>query len=246
MTKKINLSTLPSLPALGAIALIIVGILLAMFASKGFLFISGIGAFGLGALRELNWLSDQDEYQREAARRAGYHAYLAGGMVTLLVISALEWPGSTLSLSIDWIMVIMISMWMTWMFSSLLSFWGAQKTTFRVLMTFGAFWAVFVIASGIGEATEEFDLSTTLMGIAASIGILAPFFLGAWSVKRWPETTGTALLAVSTVFLFFFFRGGGLQIETQILTGTLLVIPLLGCGIALLKESRTPSEEEDE
>ncbi len=67
---------LPPLPGLIAGGLVILGLLLMAFVSEGLLVVAGLGAFGPGILRELGWLKDQDEFQRQAAHRAGYHAYL--------------------------------------------------------------------------------------------------------------------------------------------------------------------------
>ena len=95
---------------------------------------AGLGAFGPGILRELGWLNDQDEFQRQAARRAGYHA---------------------------------------WLFSALLTYWGARRTTTVVLLIFGSFWLVFGVATIISEATR--------------------------AVHRWPRITGRVLVAVAHV-----------------------------------------------
>ncbi len=48
-------------------------------------------------------------------------------------------------------MVILVVLWMTWLFSSTLRYWGARKTASRVLIVFGSFWAVFVIANVLSE-----------------------------------------------------------------------------------------------
>jgi len=45
----------------------------------------GVGAFGPGILRELGWLKDQDEFQRRAAHRAGYHAFAVTGLVAFFI-----------------------------------------------------------------------------------------------------------------------------------------------------------------
>ncbi|HSM16107.1 MAG TPA: hypothetical protein VK845_03790 [Gemmatimonadales bacterium] len=74
MTKTASARALPPLPGLIAGGFVIVGVLLLMFVAKGLLFVAGLGAFGPGILRELGWLRDQDEFQRRAAHRAGYHA----------------------------------------------------------------------------------------------------------------------------------------------------------------------------
>ena len=40
-----------------------------------FLLLAAFGTFGPGILREMGWLRDQDEFQRQAVHRAGYHAF---------------------------------------------------------------------------------------------------------------------------------------------------------------------------
>lgn len=211
-----------------------------MFVSKAFLIVAGLGAFGPGILRELGWLRDQDEFQRQAARRAGYHAYLIGGLATVLIISGLEWRGTDLEDAREWMRLIIVVFWLSWLFSSLLAYWGAQKTTSWVLMTFGSFWAVFVIASLIGESKmpenpEEFFQG--LLGVLTGIAVVAPFFVLAWTARRWPRWTGVALLAVATfLFVLFFPRGNNLKWSTVLLTDTLLLVPLIASGIALLQE----------
>ena len=90
MTEQAAEKSLPSMPGLIAGGLVILGVLLWMFVAEGLLFVSGLGAFGPGILRELGWLKDQDEFKRQAAHRAGYHAYLIGGLATVLVVSGLR------------------------------------------------------------------------------------------------------------------------------------------------------------
>ncbi|MFQ5571893.1 MAG: hypothetical protein ACE5G0_19615 [Rhodothermales bacterium] len=244
MTEQTTTRKLPSLPGLIAGALVVLGVLLWMFVSKGFLFVAGLGAFGLGILRELGWLRDQDEFQRQAAHRAGYHAYLIGGLVTVLVIFALEWRETNLEDSSAWILLILVVLWMTWLFSALLAYWGAQKTTSRVLITFGSFWAVFVIASFIGEDAPSNPVEI-LLGSLMGLLVVSPFFGLAWTAGRWPRATGTALLAVSALFFVLVSVPAGsraLALSSLLLTATLLIIPLIACGIALLRDAPEPDE----
>ena len=166
-----------------------VGILLWMFVSKGFLFVAGIGAFGPGVLRELGWLRDHDEFQRQAARRAGYHAYLVGGLAAVAVLALLEWTSMSAEDATEWILFIIVVLWLTWMFSALLSYWGAKKTVSVLLRTVGSFWAVFVIAELVGEFRVPHsleDVKLTLIGFGAGTMFVAPFFVLAWTVNRWP------------------------------------------------------------
>jgi fructose-specific phosphotransferase system IIC component len=98
------------------------------FVADGFLILAGLGAFGPGILRELGLLRDQDEFQRRTAHRAGYIAYLIGGFAAVLAISVLKWQDADLGSAAEWLELILVILWMTWLFSSMLSYWGARKT----------------------------------------------------------------------------------------------------------------------
>jgi hypothetical protein len=230
--------TPPPLPGLIAGGLVILGVLLWMFVSKGLLIVAGVGAFGPGILRELGWLRDQDEFQRQAAHRAGYHAYLVGGVTAVLVLSVLSWHGEESPVAPEWILLILAVMWTTWLFSALLDYQGAVKTASRVLAVYGSFWAVFVIADIIGESKGASEyLLGTLMGTL----VVTPFFVLAWTAPRWPRRTGATLLAVSALFIVVFIVPAsmrGIDLSGTLVTITLLLVPLLASGIALLREER--------
>jgi len=228
-------NTLPPWPGLIAGSLVVVGVLLWMFVAKGLLFVAGLGAFGPGILRELGWLRDHDEFQRMAARRAGYHAYLIGGLATVVVISVLEWQADNLAITTEWLRLILVISWLSWLFSALLAYWGAPKTARRVLLTFGSFWAVFAGASLIGEVDIANDPVGFLKGFLAACAVVGPFFVFAWTVRRWPRWTGGALLVAGLGLFVLLFPKGNLQGATILLTYTLLLVPLLACGIALLR-----------
>src|SRR3990172_9980110 len=87
---------LPPIPGLIAGGLVILGLLLTSFIAGGFLILAGLGAFGPGILRELGWLNDQDEFQRQAAHRAGYHGYLIGGFAAVVAVAALKFREANL------------------------------------------------------------------------------------------------------------------------------------------------------
>ncbi len=238
--------TIPSATRLAAATLVALGVLLWMSGYQHLLFVAGLGAFGPGILRELGLLNDHDEFERQAAHRAGYHAYLGGGFATVLLLSVLAIEGTSLVPSIEWLRVLLIVMWSTWMFSALIAYWGPQTTASRVLLTFGSFWALFVIASLVGgsDTTEVTgDIWSGVVGTLVGIGLLLPFFLLAWTAGRWPRQTGAVLLLVSVIFSWVFGgRGGGnLAWSTKVLTLILLVGPLLSSGIALVRLERTPA-----
>lgn len=226
--------------------LVAIGVLLWMFVSRGLLLVAGIGAFGPGILREMGVLRDHDEFQREAARRAGYHAYLAGGLAAILVLSAIEWGAGAVDESAEWVRFVLIVLWLTWLASTLLHYWGPSKTARRVLAAFGAFWAVFVIATLIGDATSGMAVGSMLLGAAMGILIIAPFFGLAWTARRWPRATGVSLLVASLVLLGVFgVRRGGLAWSTRVMTNLLLIGPLLVSGLALLFGWGTEPAAED-
>lgn len=237
------------LPPAGIVAgvLVAAGVLLWMFVSRGLLIVAGLGAFGPGILREVGWLRDHDEFQREAARRAGYHAYLAGGLTAIVVLSAVEWGGARVGDSSEWIRFIVVILWLTWMSSALLNYWGARKTTVRVLVAFGLFWAVFVIAALIGDASvpqTRADFVLGLLGVMVGLMVIAPFFGLAWTARRWPRRTGLALIGTALIFMVVFSHRGSIPLASTVLTYTMLVGPLVTCGLALLLDWGGEGSEE--
>jgi len=209
-----------------------------MFVDRSLLVVAGLGAFGPGILRELGWLRDQDEFQRQAAHRAGYHAWLVGGLAAVLVVSGLEWRGSGDFARVEWIRFILAVMWLSWMFSALLGYWGARSTARRVLTVFGAFWLVFVVATLIADSATA-STGDMLLGTAVGIALVSPFFLLAWTAARWPRLSGAILVIVAVSFVVVFGGGarGGLDLSTIMLTQTILVVPLAASGIALLRDA---------
>lgn len=248
MTEAASRNRLPSPAGLIAGVLVAAGILLWMFVSKGLLFVAGLGAFGPGILRELGWLRDQDEFQRQAAHRAGYHAYLVGGLAAVAILALLEWTTTTVEDTTEWIRFIVVVLWLTWMFSALLSYWGARKTVAVLLRVVGSFWALFVIASLVGDfrlPRSSQDVWMGLLGLGAGIMFVAPFFILAWTVWRWPRGTGYGLIAVAMfLFVVLFRTSPNLQWSTVVMTRMMLVGPLLATGIALLREVSAEAGEQ--
>lgn len=239
MTEETAGHRFPPMTALVAAGLVAVGVLLFMFAHEGLLVVAGFGVFGPGVLRELGWLGGQDEFQRQAAHRAGYHAYLVGGFAAVLVVSALRGFGPDTGISTDWVTLILVALWITWLFSTLLTYWGARMTAKRVLLTFGSFWAVFVIASLIGESAKGVTPGEAALGILMAVLIVVPFFVLAWLAGRRPRLAGALLLGVAAVLsgvLFPAWARGSLDWSGILLTATLLLVPLVGSGIALIRE----------
>lgn len=240
MTEHAARRGLPPLPGLVAGALVAAGVLLWMFVAKGWLAVAGLGAFGPGILRELGWLQDHDEFQRQAAHRAGYHAYLLGGLAAAGVLAVLEWSGPGPGEGAEWVRFIVVVLWLTWMFSALLAYWGASRTTSVLLCTVGSFWALFVVVdlvAGFRMPESARDLGMGLLGLGAGLLFAGPFFLFSWTVHRWPRATGLALLGVAALLLAVLGGRGNLPLSTAVITRTLLAGPLLATGIALLRET---------
>lgn len=226
----------PPAATLIAGALVLIGFLLSSL-SWGFLAISAVAMFAPGIFRELGWLQDKDEFQLEAARRAGFHAYLAGGLTAFLLAVRLRVldgtdPAVQASSAVEGILVVM---WFTWLLSSLMSFWGPARTAVRILLIFGCVWLVFNILAGEGN-----------WKISAMQSLLAlPFFLLAWAGRRWPVAAGGVLILVACFFFYFFglqevFSGDSLALNRLPII-VLFIGPLFASGLALLN-SRPLSE----
>jgi hypothetical protein len=222
---------LPAPAGLIAGTLVVVGLVLSQFVAEGLLVISALGAFGPGILRELGWLRDQDEFQRQAAHRAGYHAYLIGGFVAVVVVAVLRSGEGKLDGSSDWALLILLGLWMSWLVSALIGYWGGTKTARTVLLVFGSFWAVFVIADVASEPS--------LVGALMALVFAGPFFVLAATAGRWPRVTGATLLGVPLVFLAILqpWRAGGTSTATTLVALSLLLVPLVASGVALLRAS---------
>ena len=197
--------------------------------SWAFLSLAALGTFGPGILREMGLLNDQDEFQRRAARRAGYHAFLTTGLFTFLLVAYLRSGDRNVEEPEVAVSLILAVLWFAWFLSSLLSYWGPEKTVSRVLIAFGCVWLVFNI---VGNLTDPIAL------IMQSL-LAAPFFILAYVAKRWPRIAGVVLIAVACFFFYFFHlyeifgpnpleRGRGMVI-------VLFFGPLLVSGIILLR-----------
>jgi hypothetical protein len=247
----------PNVTGFVAAGLVALGVFLWMFVDEGLLVVAGLGAFGPGILREFGILKDQDEFQREAARRAGYQAYLAGGLLAIVILVFLEWSGADAGGGGEGVGLVLVVLWLSWLASSVMEYWGAQKTTTWVMLAFGFFWALFGLAHVVGAIREPGpieDLAEFFLGLGAVTLLVVPWFVLAWTVKRWPRPTAVALFGTALVLLVVFirpFQPSGLPMASRVLTTVLLLGPFLACGIALLTESarddgRGASEAEGE
>jgi len=237
MTESTEPRQLPSTVGWIAGALVGLGILLSYFVHGGLLVIAALGAFGPGLLRELGVLADHDEFQRQAAHRAGYHAYLIGGTAALLAAALLSSTEADLGSTTEWVRWLLLVLWLSWMFSALLAYWGAARTAARVLLAFGTFWAVFVIVALVNEPWGTLGWQGVLAVLWGGFVVL-PFFALAWTAGRRPRFTGVMLLVVAAgLFVIAGIPGAGnLPLATVLMTDTLLLVPLVASGVALLRE----------
>lgn len=215
-------------------ALVVAGLLLAGV-STWFFALSGVGACGPGILREIGLLKDQDEFARRAAQRAGYHAFLATGLFGFVLVAIVRSTEGPLKNPGELATLMLAMLWLTWLLSSLLTFWGARKAALRLLLSCGTAWLVFALA----------DAGPRPLGwLMASLPAL-PFFALAALAWRRPRVAGLLLVAVAG-FMYWFFgywdndRMGGLIVNTGV--ALLLCGPLVGCGLALL--TAKPATEE--
>lgn len=229
----------PPLATLIAGVLFTAGLLLSGF-DWAFLALSAVAAFAPGILRELGVLRDKDEFQLEAARRAGYHAYLAGGLFTFLMIAWYRSSEPNVKYPDAFLDATLIVMWFTWLLSSLFAFWGRVRTAVTILVIFGGVWLIFNLGSHMGQ------FLTTLMQSLLAM----PFFLAAVLARIWPRFTGVLLLAASVFFFRLFGLGevfaGDPTLKGRIPVIVLFIGPLVASGIALLGGKTRPEEMEDE
>ena len=209
-------------------AMVLAGILLAEV-SWWFFALSGVGACGPGILRELGVLKDQDEYARRASQRAGYHAFLATGLLGFLLVAFLRTGDRELRNPGELATLLLSVLWFVYLLSSLLTYWGARKAATRLLLGFGFCWLAF---TQMDAAKRPLDM------LMAALPAL-PFFALAWLARRWPKPSGVLMIAVAAaMYVFFGFyseaRSGGLIVNTGV--AVLLCGPLVGCGLALLRE----------
>jgi len=206
-----------------------------------FLALSALGAFGPGILREWGWVRDKDEFQLEAARRAGYHAYLAGGLTALVLVGMIRAAEGPLEEAGELVTVLLAVMWFTWLLSSLFGYWGPQKTVARILVIFGSVWLIFNIVGNIQGGIVALIMQSLLA---------VPFFLLAWTARRWPRIAGVILLAISAFFFWFFglyeVFGPDPMTRGRFMVIVLFIGPLAASGVILLRNRSNEESGEGE
>jgi hypothetical protein len=220
----------PTPTTLIAGGLVIAGFLLTGV-SWWFLLLAAAGTLGPGIGREAGWLRDKDEFQRRAHYRAGYHAFLTVGLAAFALVAFFR-AGGTVEHPHRLITFFLALLWFTWFLSSLLAYWGPQKTAARVLIAFGSVWLVFAVLSNLGSEW------TGWAALLLHPLLAAPFFVLAWLSGRWPRIAGVLLLAVAVGFFLMFelphiARTSILEVITSV-PFILFLGPLLTSGIALL------------
>jgi hypothetical protein len=197
--------------------------------SQWVILLTGLGTFGPGILRELGWLRDKDEFQLQAARRAGYHAFLVAGLAAFLWIAFIRSGPRHLKNPEELATFFAAILWFTWMLSALLSYWGARKTAFRILLLYGIAWLAFNILGNLRSP----------VAMVMQCLLTVPFFGCAWLSRKWPRAAGLLLLASSVFFIIFIMRihqARGLGMVVSAITLLLFAGPLFASGLALLSE----------
>lgn len=208
-----------------------------------FLLLAALGTFGPGIFRELGWLRDKDEFQLQAAHRAGYHAFLTSGLMAFVLLAFFRSGERAVKDTEELATLFLATLWFTWFLSSMLDYWGPQKMAARILIAFGSAWLVFTIVSNVGsEWTGWGSLLTHPL-------LTLPFFASAWLSYRWPRIAGVLLLVASIYFmqLFGVFRSSNsnLGLVTRGVTYILFLGPLLASGVALLGVGNECEHSED-
>lgn len=220
----------------GTIAFLLttIGVLLGATVDMAFLILAAAGIFGPNLLREFGWLRDRDEFQTEAARRAGHHAYLVGGLFTLILVIAREWGSADLDDNDYSAAIVLLAFLVPYMFSYLTSFWGARKAACRILLAFGLFWLLFNILGNIMN-----PLAMLMQCLVA-----LPFFLLAWMSGRVPRVTGILLVLLALFFFMQFDMYEAFTGERQSAMAVILLlwVPLVYAGVSLLGARREPRE----
>ena len=219
----------PSAVQTAAVALVVLGLALTGL-NWWFLILAALGTAGPGVLRELGWLHDQDELQRRAAQRAGYHAFLASTVAGFLLLALARSTDRLDGSATDLPTLFLGMLLLTWLLSSLIGYWGAPTAVRRLLLVFGSFWLAFTVLSSLGPEWQG------VVGLIMKTLLAAPFFVLAWLAERRPRLAGCLLLTVAGLlgYILGFFTTDNLGFATQAATFVLFIGPLLGGGLALV------------
>jgi len=227
-----------------AAVLVISGLLLTQV-NWWFFLLCAAGAFGPGILRELGWLHDKDEFQLQAARRAGYHAYLTGGVVSVVLVAYFRSGEREVDFPQELATLFLSLLGFSWFLSMIIGFWGARKGASRIFLTFGVAWLIFTILCNLGPEW------TSWMALLLHPLLAAPFFLLAWLAHRQPRLCGVLALGVAAFFFRFFgiFQNPHIAALNQVVVVVFFLGPLLASGLVLLAshpESADLNDSEDD
>lgn len=227
----------PATATLVGAILVILGFLLTSIDWR-FLALAALGTFGPGILREWGWVKDKDEFQMRALHRAGYHAYLAGGLTAFVLVGIIRSAGEVAEHAGELVTLVLAVLWFTWLLSSLFSFWGPRRTVSRILLIFGSVWLLFNIIGNIEQG---------IVAIIMQSLVAVPFFLLAWVARRWSRVAGVFLLLVAAFFFYFFglyeVFGPDPMARGRIMVIVLFLGPLVASGVMLLGADPTVEEE---
>ncbi|MCB1161408.1 MAG: hypothetical protein R3C71_11125 [Candidatus Krumholzibacteriia bacterium] len=184
------------------------------------------GLFGPGLLREFGLLRDQDEFQRRVAQRAGWRAFLAGGLVLLLLAHFMPWPqppafGRELpKLPLNAALLVML---LTYVCSTLQDYWGARRGATAILLALAA---LFALGAILDEAPDWLGV---LVDLRFSAGLLLALLVG----RRYPQVAGALLLVLALLTLLNLRTA---EPSLRLSWGALLLTPPIITGAALLRE----------
>lgn len=184
------------------------------------------GLFGPGLLRELGVLRDQDEFQRQVAHRAGWRAFLAGGVALLALAHFMPWPeppafGRELpKIPLNAVLLVML---LTYVCSTLQDYWGARRGATAILLSLAI---VFALAALLDEAPDWIGV---LVDLRFSAGLLLALLVG----RRYPQVAGALLLAFALLALLNLRAA---EPSLRLSWGALLLTPPIITGAALLRE----------
>ena len=185
---------LPHVLALG-------GLVLAYFDSR-FLIVAAAGFFGPGILAELG-LVRVEEFRQETNRRAAHQAFLVTG-VLLVLVSGFEGCGQRYNAEMHKIddaipasfaATVLLAVYYL---SSLVRYWGARVAAFRILVFYGA---VFAVLHAGGLFLARSLLNPFPWGDVLQFSGMAVLIFGAAFLGRSRPKAGSALVAVAMVWL---------------------------------------------
>jgi hypothetical protein len=213
-----------------AVSLVVVGLCLGIAVHRGWMALMAIGAFGPGVLRQLGWLDDLDEFQKEAAAMSGLRAYLAGGLFLMVALIAETWNRLDLGADLIPASTVVTVMLVVYYASYCLSFWDTRLAVSWVLLAFGLLWLAFVVLSHAGEPMALLSEGLVVPG---------PFILGAILCRWWPRVVGLALLAACASSIYFFHmlpigETDAQRVFQHVFMLVLIPLPLAVTGVALV------------